>query len=213
MSVRFFTLKDDMADTSDFPHFVIARFFEHIEPIDRGDRYEDPLNEALEAAGIGRVTGGGSQLTEVGRIEFADIEIELADLDAALQAAVQALERAGAPQGSEIHLDGRVLREFGAAQCVAVYLDGVSLPEEVYAALDFDQLIAELDGAAGSGSFRGHWQGPEETGLFFFGPDAEELFTRIHPALLALPIGQNARVVVNEGKAGSPSRTVRLPRR
>ena len=196
----------------DYPHFVLARFFEHIEPIDRGSRYEDPLNDALEAAGIGRVTGGGSQLTEEGRIEFADIEIELVDLDAALQAAVDALERAGAPQGSEIHLDGSVLREFGAAQCVAVYLDGVTLPEQVYAALDFDELIAELDDAGGEGSYRGHWQGPDETGLFFFGPNAEDLFTRIEPALLAQPIGQNARVVVNEGRAGASARTVRLPR-
>ena len=196
----------------DYPHFVLARFYEHIGPIDRGDRYEDPLNDVLEAAAIGRVTGGGSQLAEDGRIEFADIEIELVDLDAALQTAVDALERAGAPQGSEIHLDGTVLREFGAMQCVAVYLDGVTLPEEVYADLDFDQLIADLDGAAGEGSYRGHWQGPDETGLFFFGPNAEELFTRIHPALSALPIGQNARVVVNEGRSSAASRSVRLPR-
>jgi hypothetical protein len=192
-------------------HFVVARLFEHIGPVDRGERYEDPLNDALAAAGTGRVTGGGSQLTEDGRIEFADIEIELVDLDAALDAAVAALERAGAPCGSEIHLDGSVLREFGAAQCVAVYLDGVTLPDEVYADLDFDQLIAELDGAAGAGSYHGHWQGPEETGLFFFGPNAEELFARIEGPLRALPIGQNARVVVNEGK-GDTARTLRLPR-
>jgi hypothetical protein len=197
----------------DYPYFVLARFYEHIEPIDRGDRYEDPLNEQLESAGIGRVTGGGSQLTAEGRIEFADVEIELADLDAALQAAVEALERAGAPEGSEIHRDGSVLREFGAAQCVAVYLDGITLPAEIYADLDFDQLVAELDGAAGVGSYRGFWQGPEETGLFFFAPNAEELFARLHPALLALPIGQNARVVVNAGKSKTPARTVRLPRR
>ena len=194
-----------------YPHFVIARFFEHIEPIDRG-RYEDPLNDALESAGIGRVTGGGSQLNEDGRIEFADIEIELADLDAALQVAVRVLEQAGAPQGSEIHLDGTVLRDFGASQGVEVYLDGVSLPEEVYAALDFDELLAALEAAAGAGSYHGHWQGPEETGLFFFGPNAEDLFARIEPVLLNVPIGQNARVVVNSGKLGTSSRTVRLPR-
>jgi len=196
----------------EYHHFVLARFYEHIEPIDRGGRYEDPLNEVLEPAGMGRVTGGGSQLSEDGRIEFADIEIELADLDGALQVAVQALESAGALRGSEIHLDGSVLREFGTAQCVAVYLDGVGLPDEVYADLDFDRLIADIDAAAGEGSYRGHWQGAEETGLFFSGPNAEELFARIEPHLLALPIGQNARVVVNEGKPGTPSRTLRLPR-
>jgi hypothetical protein len=196
----------------DYPHFVLARFYEHIGPIDRGDRYEDPLNEVLEAAGIGRVTGGGSQLTEDGRIEFADIEIELADLDAALQVAVEALERAGAPHGSEIRLDGSVLREFGTMQCVTVYLDGVTLPQEVYADLDFDQLIAELEGVAGEGSYRGHWQGPEETALYFFGPDAEQLFTRLEPVLRALSIGQNARVVLRHGEKGLNPREVRMPR-
>jgi hypothetical protein len=196
----------------EYPHFVLARFFEHIGPIDRGSRYEDPLNEVLESAGIGRVTGGGSQLTQDGRIEFADIEIELANLGEALQAAVQALERAGAPQGSELHLDGSVHREFGTAQRVAVYLDGVTLPDEVYAELDFNQLVAKIDAAAGEGSYRGHWQGAEETGLYFFGPNAEELFARIQPLLLTLPIAQNARVVVNEGKPGTPARTVRFPR-
>jgi hypothetical protein len=197
----------------DYPHFVLARFFEHIGPIDRGSRYEDPLNEVLEAAGIGRVTGGGSQLTAEGRIEFADIEIELADLGEALQVAVQALEGAGAPEGSQILRDGSVLREFGTVEGVAVYLDGVTLPDEVYADLDFDQLISELEAAAGEGSYRGHWQGAEETGLYFFGPNAEELFARLEPALRARPIGQNARIVVNTGKSAGPSRTVRLPRR
>jgi len=197
---------------TEYPHFVIARFFEHIEPIDRG-RYEDPLNDALESAGIGRVTGGGSQLNEDGRIEFADIEIELANLDAALQVAVRVLEQAGAPQGSEIHLDGTVLRGFGATQSVEVYLDGVSLPDEVYAALDFDELLAALEAAAGAGSYHGHWQGPEETGLFYFAPNAEDLFARIEPVLLGVPIGQNARVIVNAGKTAASSRTVRLPRK
>ena len=44
----------------DYPHLVLARLYEYIEPIDRGDRYEDPLRDALDKAGAGRVTGGGS---------------------------------------------------------------------------------------------------------------------------------------------------------
>ena len=83
-----------------YPHVVVARVYEHIEPIERGDRYEDPLNAVLESAGVGRVTGGGSQLTELGAIEFADVEIELANLDDAVSVATAALVRAGAPEGS-----------------------------------------------------------------------------------------------------------------
>jgi hypothetical protein len=81
----------------DLPHVVLARVYQHIEPIDRGDRYEDPLQAVFEQAMIGRVTGGGSQLNELGGIAYADIEIELANVDEAVRVVVEALENAGAP--------------------------------------------------------------------------------------------------------------------
>jgi hypothetical protein len=198
----------------EFPHVVLARLYEHIEPIDRGDRYEDPLQAVLENSGRGRVTGGGSQLNELGGIEYADVELELSNLDEAVGVVVDALERAGAPQGSEIldATDGRVLREFGKQQCLAIYLDGVSLPDDVYANLDFDAVVAEIGAAAGDDSFRGIWQGNEETGVFFFGPDAEAMFGQVEPVLRRLPIGQNARVVIRAGKPGLTPREVRMPR-
>jgi hypothetical protein len=160
------------------------------------------------------VTGGGSQLNEQGGIEFADVEIELADLDAAVQVVTTTLEGAGAPQGSELvdAADSRVITEFGQQQCLAVFLDGATLPDEVYADLDFDAVVLEIANAAGEDSFRGAWQGPEETGLFFFGPDAEAMFARVEPALARLAIGQNARVVVRHGKASFAPREVRMPR-
>lgn len=198
----------------DYPHFILARVYEHIEPMDRGDRYEDPLEAVLQGKKVGRVTGGGSQLSELGQIEYADIEIELANLDDALGIVVDALEARGAPQGSELISgpDSRTLREFGKQQCLAVYLDGASLPDEVYANLDFESVVTELGDAAGDGSFRGFWQGPEETGLFFFGPDAEGMFAGVEPVLRRLPIGQNARVVVRSGRPSLKPREVRMPR-
>lgn len=198
----------------EFSEFVLARIYENIQPIDRGERYEDPLQAVLEAKGVGQVTGGGSQLNEVGGIDYVDIEIELANLDEALDVVVEALENAGAPEGSELlqSSDEKVLREFGKQQCLAIYLDGVSLPEEVYEKLDFDAVIAELETAAGAGSYRSFWQGPEETGLFYFGSDAEAMFTNVEPVLRRLPIGQNARVVVRAGKPGLNPREVRIPR-
>ena len=197
-----------------FPHRVVARLYEHIEPIDRGERYEDPLHDALETKGSGRVTGGGSQLDETGAISYVDIEIEVADLAETLQVVVDTLEAAGAPQGSELVVasDGRVLREFGTLQCLAVFLDGTSLPDEVYANLDFEETVATIGAAAGGDSFRGFSQGSEETGLFFFGPDADAMFARVEPVLRTLPIGQNARVVIRRGKESSNPREVRMPR-
>lgn len=139
----------------DFPHLVLARVYEHIEPIDRGDRYEGPLQATLETMGIGRVTGGGSQLDELGSITYADVEIELADVDGALRIVAEALEAAGAPQGAELinASDNRVLPEFGKLQCLAIYLDGTSLPDEVYAELHFEATVAAIGAAAGDDSY------------------------------------------------------------
>ncbi len=198
---------------ANYPHMILARLYAHIEPMDRGERYEDPLETALGAAGVGTVTGGGSQLNEVGGIEFADIEIELADLEGAVQIVVDALERSGAPQGSEILSGADVLREFGTQQCLAIFLDGVSLPDDVYANLDFDETVEKIGAAAGPDSYRGFWQGPEETGIFFYGSNADTMFERVEPVLHAMPIGQNARVVIRHGKDSLRPRTVRIPRR
>jgi len=194
------------------PMSVIARVYEHIEPLDRGSRYEDPLDDVLRASRLGEVTGGGSHLGKNGEIEFADIEINIANPDDALPLIATTLERAGAPTGSEIRDTKGVLREFGTHQSVAVYLDGVSLPDDVYADLDFDALVETLTDAAGERSFHGFWQGDEETGLYFFGRDAEDMLSRIELELRSVPIGQNARLVVRPARAKSRSRTIRLPR-
>ena len=180
--------------------------------MDRGERYEDPLIAVLEAAGAGAITGGGSQLSETGDIEFADVEIELADLGPALDLVIATLEKAGAPEGSEILEGDRVLRTFGTQQCLAIYFDGISLPDEVYASLDFDQVIADVGALTGPESYRGFWQGPVETGIFLFGPDAEDMFSRVEPLLRQLPIAQNARVVIRRGRGALAPREVRLPR-
>jgi hypothetical protein len=197
-----------------FPHVVVARVHEYIEPIDRGARYEDPLQAVIEPRGLGQVTGGGSQLNEHGGIDYADVEIEVANLEDALQVVISALEEAGAPEGSELidGADGRVLTKFGKQQCLAVFLDGTSLPNEVYEQLDFDAVVAELGAAAGPDSFHAFSQGEEETGLFFFGPDAETMLQKVEPVLRRLPIGQNARVVVRHGKQSQNPREVRMPR-
>lgn len=190
-----------------------VRLYEHVEPMDRGFRYEDPLQEALESASLGTVTGGGSQLSEVGQIEFAEIEVDASDMDRAVTTTVEVLEAAGAPEGSEIRSDDTVLRAFGNLQCLAIYLDGLSLPDEVYASLDFDDVTTQLGELAGPDSFRSVYQGNEETGLFFFGPNADDMFARVQPLLHTLPIGQNARVVIRHGKAELHPRTIRVPRR
>jgi hypothetical protein len=82
--------------------FVFVKITESIMPIDRGEKYEDPLNASLKREGLGEVTGGGSQLSEPdaeGRrtVEWVGLDIELTDLERGLPFLKGELLRLGAP--------------------------------------------------------------------------------------------------------------------
>ena len=204
-------------DAERFPHLVIARIPEHIEPIDRGARYEDPVQDALAIRALGMVTGGGSQLTPAAEIGYVDVEMALADLDQALDVAKQVLEEAGAPVGSQLlyQEDGSdVERAFGMQEGLAVYLDGTSLPDEVYANTDLEALMERLAAAVDSvgGELRGVWNGPNETALYHYGPSADAMAVALQPVFEAFPICQNARLIIRQGLDGD-TRASRVTRR
>ncbi|MBS0202530.1 MAG: hypothetical protein JSS49_06480 [Planctomycetes bacterium] len=197
---------------------VVATLWEAIKPFERGDRYEDPLDTALAEGDLGHVCGGGSQLSEECGIEFVDIEIELNDLHRGLVVTRATLEAQGAPKGSVLQFaengeDHSI--EFGVTECLAIFLDGVGLPRAVYESTDINVLADAIDdilSAKSLGEIRGSYCGAEETAIFVYGPDAEQLFAGLKPVLEASPLCQNARVVVRYGKAGNLPRVVRLSR-
>ncbi len=216
--LRVGVMRDETAvDRERFPHLVIARIPEHIEPMDRGARYEDPVQDALSIRDLGMVTGGGSQLTAAAEIGFVDVELALADLDGAIEVVQRILEEAGAPVGSQLLFEqdgGEVERPFGMQEGVAVYLDGTSLPEEIYAETDIDALMARFGEAADSagGELRSAWNGPTETALYHYGPSADAMLVALQPVFNEFPICQNARLVIRQGADGE-TRTLRVPRR
>jgi hypothetical protein len=81
-------------------YFVYAKIMESILPMARAAKYEDPLSEALEAARLGLVTGGGTQMGEGDAIAWVGLDLALADLDGAVQFTRQRLRELGAPAGS-----------------------------------------------------------------------------------------------------------------
>lgn len=102
----------------------------------------------------------------------------------------------------------------GAEQAVLVYLDGVSLPDEIYESCDtstIEDLLAPVLQDLGVGEFDGTEAGPSDTCLFLYGPDAEKLFAAIEPVLKGYPLCQGARVVIRQGPPGAPQRELRLP--
>ena len=177
---------------------IIARLNLRAQPLDRGDVFEDPLDEILQAAGTGKVTGGGTQLGEEGEIEFCDLEITVSEAtDAALDALREALEGLGAPRGSKLIWNGGANElAFGTCEGLAVYLNGTDLPDAVYEECDLNLVYEELGRLVGSeGRVVSHWQGPRETALYLYGQSADAMLARIRPFLDIYPLCQKARIV------------------
>lgn len=95
-----------------------------LQPMHRGDWYEDPLTAAFKAERRGsRVTGAGTVLDGARRLVSADIELELAEpIDEQLAVVTQVLEAQAAPRGSSISLLGRAAVPFGLCGVLALHL-------------------------------------------------------------------------------------------
>lgn len=178
-------------------------------PIERGDRYEDPLFERLEQVGLGGPgDGGGTLQGRTGEIEQIDFDVSITSLDA-IPLITEQLEAAGAPRGSILRYDDTEL-SFGACEGLAIYLDGVNQPAEVYAKTSAQELVDQILATSPSAELRGSWQGPEETALYLYAPDAESLWQTIEPVVRAYPLSSTARVVVRHGNPVNNPRELRL---
>ncbi len=164
--------------------------------MDRGDLFEDPLNEFLEERGLGEVTGGGTQLGELGEIEYCDLEIELSvDPAEAMKQIAAKLEELGAPVGSHLTC-GDIELAFGRLEGLGVYLNGSDLPAEVYRDCDANHVYEEFERLLGkNGSIHSHWQGPSETALYMYGPSFTVMQKCISEFLETYPLCSKARVV------------------
>ena len=126
-------------DVAPASSYLIAQLNARLQPMHRGELFEDPLDDALQQLGVGSVTGGGTQMSDSGEVAHCDIEIKVAALDEhTVHAVISCLERLGAPIGSQLRLGAETETEgrrlpFGVTEGMAVYLNGTDLPDEVYA--------------------------------------------------------------------------------
>ena len=94
--------------SSSKPDLVYVFLPESLGPIDRGEKYEDPIIDELERLGLGEVSGGGCSLGDprpdgTRPIEFCGIDIDT-DNTAATRAALQTLlPTLGCPKGTQLH--------------------------------------------------------------------------------------------------------------
>jgi hypothetical protein len=164
-----------------------------------------------------RSRGAARRSTRNARYKFVGIDIDLASLET-LNQVKRVLEEAGAPKGSELQFDRDGKSQsvpFGVTERLTIWLDGVSLPDEVYERFSTDDLADQIEAALAfdpDAEIRGSWQGPRETPIYIHGANAEALFKALEPVLLASPACQNARVIVRAGNPLLRPREVRLPR-
>jgi hypothetical protein len=79
-----------------------------IQPLERGARFEDPLQKLLQTAGLGTISGGGSQLDDPypdgrARVEFCGLDIDVLDRDQVRRMLRDELSRLGVSPGTELH--------------------------------------------------------------------------------------------------------------
>ena len=99
------------------------------------------------------------------------------------------------PVAKEVEHDG------DAAGEVLIELDGIHLPESVYKDCDIATLenrLEEVLEIGEQGELDGHETGPENTTLFLYGADAEDLFRAVEPVLRVYPLCSGARVTIRQ---------------
>lgn len=180
-------------------NFVVATLNDKIMPIDRGEIYEDPLDELLRNKGVGEVTGGGTMQYQTGEIEFCDIEILLNSENINqedIMWIINKLEELGAPKGSKLTIEktGEVI-EFGKLEGLALYLDGINLSDEVYKNSDSEALANEIFRLADiKSSIIRYWQSNTETGLYFYAESFEAINSAIADFVKSHPECENSRI-------------------
>ena len=110
---------------------VTVKLNARLQPEHRHELFEDPLDALLQAAQVGELTGGGTAISDLGEVEYGDIEVALVDA-AGVPKLIDLLEQLGAPKGSQIQGAGEADRSFGVTEGLGIYLDGLNLPDEVY---------------------------------------------------------------------------------
>lgn len=97
-----------VAEDFDIEQFVYIKNPDAIQPLDRAEIFEDPIDAALKPRELGHVSGGGSLLGNARPdgtrpIEFCGIDVDTTNRDAALEILRNLLPDLGIPLGTELH--------------------------------------------------------------------------------------------------------------
>jgi hypothetical protein len=176
-------------------HHFTLNLNARLQPFDRHD-IEDVLIEAFEEQNLGSVNGGGTAQNPNGEIAYCDIELDLKDdSQESIDKAVAIIESLGIPKGSALYGESDFKRDVGTLEGLALYLNGMELPDEVYQTCDVNHVVEEIGKLLGeSGKLYSHWQGPQDTALYFYGTSFDEMKAKMDSFLSEYPLCQKCRV-------------------
>ncbi len=177
---------------------IVVRLNDRLRPMDRGDLFEDPLDEFLRRYDIGEVSGASQRLARNGEVAFCELEISVrASADDAVDVIKPVLEQLGAPKGSKL-IVAASKREVpvGTLEGMAVYLNGTDLPPAVYNDSDINVVFEEFNRLlAPDGRIHSYWEGVKETALYMYGASFTAMRASLAEFLASYPLCQRARVV------------------
>ena len=177
--------------------YLVAQLNARLQPMHRGEYFEDPLEEVLQKGNYGEVSGGGTMQAKTGEIEYCDIEIQVSTSSPEVLALViSALEELGAPKGSKLTVESTGEEHaFGVTEGLAVYLNGTDLPADTYQDCDSNHVYDEFERLLeGEGRILSFWQGPTETALYMYGQSFEEMRIRISEFVATYPLCAQCRI-------------------
>ncbi len=172
-----------------------------LQPAERA-KIEDHIDELFKQQDEGcYVDGGGTLMAPDGGVQSCDIELALTRDDE--QYWINTLRYCAnniAPKDSKLFLydkDGELLKEavVGKLEGLALYINGTDLPDEVYKTCDINHVVDEtirlMDDVF---YFFGHWRGPTETALYYYGTSFGAMYTAIRGFIDEYPLCAQCRI-------------------
>ena len=166
-----------------------------IMPLDRGDWFEDPIDELLTKMNIGVVDGGGTLQEATGEIRYCDVEIILDEKsDETFSKLQDVLSKFPIPKGSSLIFDDKK-QAIGSVEGLALYLNGTDLAQEVYESCDVNFVVDELSKLLTEDFFFfSHWEGPSETAIYIYGKSFDKMQELIKPFIEEYPLCKQSRL-------------------
>lgn len=93
-------------------HGLYIRIPDPVSPLERGEKYEDPLDDMLAENDLGEVTGGGTMMNADNSIKYVGVDISVHDVEKSLPLIAAKLREIGAPKGTVIEYGDDEAKEY-----------------------------------------------------------------------------------------------------